>query len=304
MKLNNQGKNELRAKIEEQLQRVPEGKRVHLDKELLENLLFETITYNKNTNEKLKLPIWTGEFLRKIDLSEVSFEDVAWSLVVPEYWDSPEEDYEKYMDEETFKELPNILPAFENPEDRVDYSMTNAKIDFSKSFEFKKTGGICLLFCNFDGVNLSNNDMSKIKYVHTCDLSNTGILLTPDMFVDKGLRFGDTYLENVDLSKFTIDAIDLIYGRNIFDRDCYFTNTRLNVTLNSSADEWHNEKSVSSKNRFKDVVTRLVGCYINGKKVLSSEEKQAIVKQYQDYKQGVLDSVSSSIDEQVGQIKR
>ena len=102
MKLNKQGREELRKKIEEQLQNVPEGQRVHLDKELLEELLFETITYNKNTNEKLKLPVWSGDFLRKIDLSEVSFEDVAWTLVVEELWDYPEEEYYEFMDEETY----------------------------------------------------------------------------------------------------------------------------------------------------------------------------------------------------------
>lgn len=41
MKLNKQGKDELRKKIEEQLQSVPDGQRVHIDKELLEELIFE-----------------------------------------------------------------------------------------------------------------------------------------------------------------------------------------------------------------------------------------------------------------------
>jgi len=39
---------------------------------------------NKSINEKLKLPIWSGIFFRKIDLCGVSFEDVSWSLIVDE----------------------------------------------------------------------------------------------------------------------------------------------------------------------------------------------------------------------------
>ena len=64
---------QLRKMIEEKIKKVPDGKRLYINKELLERLLFEQdikhLTY-------IKVPMWTGEFLSKIDLSEISFENV------------------------------------------------------------------------------------------------------------------------------------------------------------------------------------------------------------------------------------
>lgn len=40
MKLSNKDKEQLKRYIEEQLKTVPEGTRIHLDKDLLESLLF------------------------------------------------------------------------------------------------------------------------------------------------------------------------------------------------------------------------------------------------------------------------
>ena len=65
MKLSNKSKDELREKIAEQLKEVPKGQRVQLDKDLLEDLLFEIITLNKEKGIKIKLPIWSGDFLKK-----------------------------------------------------------------------------------------------------------------------------------------------------------------------------------------------------------------------------------------------
>ena len=40
---------------------------------MLESLLFEEIVVNKEKGIKLKVPVWSGEFLREIYLSEVDF---------------------------------------------------------------------------------------------------------------------------------------------------------------------------------------------------------------------------------------
>ena len=312
MKLNKQGKDELRTQIEEQLKSVPDGQKVHLDKDLLENLLFETITYNKFTNEQLKLPIWAGEFLRKLDLSEVSFEDVAWSLVVADTYDYPEEAFIEFMDEETYKNMPNILPTY-NPFEQtkiVDYSMTNAKIDFKKSFEFKKTGKIRLLFCDFNGVDLSNNDMSSLTSAFECDLSDTGIVISPEMYEGQKLVFDDTNLRNVDLSKFTISIEQMMTDRAIIGSKCDLTNTGLNLTVDTNEEIWNKEPNQWNPENFlkTEMMPHLVGCYINGKKIISLEEREAIAQEkrteYETYKQGIFDSVYSSIEEQTSHIKR
>ena len=81
MKLNKKDKDEFRNKIIELLKEVPEGQLVQIDKDILEGLLFETITVSEENNIQAKLPIWSGEFLSKIDLSQVDFTNVSWSLI-------------------------------------------------------------------------------------------------------------------------------------------------------------------------------------------------------------------------------
>lgn len=44
-------------------------------------LLFDTYTCNKEKEIKIKLPVWSGEFLQKLDLSQVDFEDVFWCFM-------------------------------------------------------------------------------------------------------------------------------------------------------------------------------------------------------------------------------
>lgn len=65
---------QLRQMIEEKIKKVPQGKRLYINKDLLEKLIFEQETNNR---KNVKIPVWTGEFLSKIDLSEISFENVS-----------------------------------------------------------------------------------------------------------------------------------------------------------------------------------------------------------------------------------
>lgn len=53
MKLNKQAKNELRTEIIKQLKKIPNNKKINLDKDLL----FEVITLDKEKNIKIKLPV-------------------------------------------------------------------------------------------------------------------------------------------------------------------------------------------------------------------------------------------------------
>lgn len=307
MILNEEGKNEIRAQIIEKLKKVPDGKKVHLDKELLESLLFKTITYNRNTNEKLKVPVCGGEFLRKIDLSEVSFEDVAWSLVVSESYDHPEDSYQEFMDEESWKKMDDLLPKFNDSNESLitDYSWTNAKIDFKKSFEFKKTGKFHLNFCNFEGVDLSDNDMSYLENAFECNLSNTGIILKPEMFTGNADVFYCDNLTNVDLSNFKISVEDYMTQESPFT-DCILTNTGLKLTLDPSDELWNSETQKYELR--KNVIPQLCGCFINGVKVKSpdeslksSEEKR---KEYEKMKSDIISAVTNNIDEQIDRIKK
>ena len=299
MKLNKEGKNELREKIAELLQRVPEGEKIRLEKQLLEELLFDEIVCNKETGEKVKLPIWSGEFLSKIDLSDVSFKNVAWSLLIEEERDTC---FDEIFDEETWHKfnVDRIYSLKDNA--KVNYSNTNAKIDFSESWE-SRHGSFDIICCDFSGVDLSNNDMSKVGSIYNSDLSNTKILLTPEILGDlKRERFGEVNFSGVDLSKFTFNLQDLVsgFGRCIFDDRCDLSNTGLKLEVQPD-----DMDTIYKKDSFKKMLANeyLNGCYVNGIKILSLEEKKSLAEvrksEYEQMKSDILDSVNSSIEAKI-----
>ena len=178
--LNPEDIKELRKKTKNLLKDIPEGKRVDLGKELTELLLFDerellldkTCDFPKDYKSKVKFLVWSGKFLRKLDLSSVSFDDVLWNV-------------EYYSDDS--KLFDAIYPDFYEGVDEINLSNTNARIDFSQSFE----GKICrirpafewiceIVNCNFKNVDLSNNTLERGYYVSlsNCNLANTGINFT------------------------------------------------------------------------------------------------------------------------------
>ena len=154
MKLNKQIKEDLRLKIEQELKNISNEECIHFDKYLLEQLLFDEIVYNKNIVATLKLPIWSGDFLSKIDLSEVSFDNVSWSLIAFKRYNCG---FDDLFDDKTWLKFndskENRLSIGTN--EYVNYKNTNANIDFSKSWEFKVIGKIKLVCCNFSYESIS-----------------------------------------------------------------------------------------------------------------------------------------------------
>ena len=75
MKLNQSGKSELREVIEKELKDYEGDKRVKIDKNILEDLIFEKdiAIFPDGRQIEVKYIVWSGPFLSKIDLSEVSF---------------------------------------------------------------------------------------------------------------------------------------------------------------------------------------------------------------------------------------
>ena len=104
-RLNKESRNKIRKIIIEQLKEVPEGEKIKLDIKLLDDLIFFKY-YDKEMEQQIKIPIWTGVFLRKLDLSELSFEDA--NLDVSEYNEEKKEYFEEgavsYMDKKSINE--------------------------------------------------------------------------------------------------------------------------------------------------------------------------------------------------------
>ena len=307
MKLNRQSRDELRAKIVEQLQSVPNGQRVHIDKELLEELLFETIVYNKETGATVKLPFWSGQFLSKIDLSEISFDNVSWLLLSG----IGEETAQEFFDDDSFKDFKKLLDEVESNRKlntyHVDYSNTNANIDFLKSFEATyetktpKMSGV-----NFYGVDFSNLDISMFSFIGNSNLGNTGIKVSSlDGLYASQIMY--VSLENIDLSNFALSARKIIDEKTPFV-GCCFANTKLNIIYNPEEFEIKTGETIRP-DFYKSIFANSLkdgafdGCYINGKLVHTNEERQTIAQEkkaeYEKMKEDLISQTTSSIEEQV-----
>lgn len=303
MKLNTQAKDELRAKIIEQLKNVPKGQRVNLEKELLEDLLFEVITLDKEKDIKVKLPVWSGWFLSKIDLSQVDFSNVSWSMLDP----SQDIGYLEYIDgisvdENVFDRIDKIRT--QNIDERYDlgygflvsYAGTNANIDLTKSFEAIYRKYIEIRECNFEGVDFSQLDLSGLKglYLNSSSISQTKLTIPSDIELT-GHR---SFFTNIDLSSREIDAYEYFFEDTYNLSRCDLENTGIRIKL-----DVEKFKDGTYKEDLQEVMGEdWVGCYVNGKKIKSVDERQAIAQEknaeYEKMKEDLISATMSSIEQQ------
>ena len=312
MKLNKQSKDELRKKIIEQLKEVPIGQMVQIDKETLEELLFETITVDKEKGIQVKLPVWSGEFLRKIDLSQIDFTNVSWAMLgVDDLYidDVMVMDFEGYgieLDEQTISLIKRIQKDNEERFElanghAVSYYRTNARIDLSKSFEAIHGNEISIRGCDFAGLDFSQQDLSNIKsiFVHSSNLYGTKLPVGNIHLAAWGSDFN-----GIDLSTKRIDALQYMLGEYDDLAACDLTNCGVQITLNAEAfrDGKFTEELQQAMNE------DWAGCYVNGKRVLSYEEKQANAtekrEEYEKMKDEIFSSTLGNIEEQVNHMKR
>lgn len=298
MKLSYECRCELRKKVEELLETVPYGQRIKLDEELLNELLFEKKQvipeqYFKNTEEFFmkgfaKVPVWSGEFLRKIDLSKVSFEGVTWCA----------------------SDYPAIIQQMNGIFDFnsiVDYSYTNANIDFSSSFDARDgmeygRKVMYIINCNFSGVDLSNNDIMDTMIIRS-NISNTNINLK-----NSKLYCHNSNLTNVSLVNHNIDINDFLtedsYGKINICGESIFLNTKLNIVGNIDS------LSEKMKNFLYDYIRngKLNGCYLNGQLINGFEYTNGthVRKnyEYEKMKEELFDTITQSIEEQKKSVRR
>ena len=274
MQLSNESKDRIRNEIEKLLKDVPEGNRVKLNKELLEDLIFTVSSDEKNT--KLKFIVWHGDFLSKIDLSEVSFDDVEWNL----------EDAILYKYCSNFDYDCLNLP--------INLSNTNINVDFNNAYSFY--GDYLEISC----VNFSNTDLSKCPPIYNADIKKTDLSGTNIKFEKGGrLYFFKTDLTGVDFSKFHLkgenfegENYEIIDEIGILVNDCNFKNTGLNIVCSKDDKYFSNGRNNfggEAYDRFMSMLNdgKLEGCYVNGNLVLSLKSEEEI-----------LSSVISSIEEQ------
>lgn len=214
MRLNKEDKHQLLCHIEMTIlgaKELPDAS-VHLEKELLEELIFmKKIVWVGGKPVEIKFPAYTGAFLQKIDLSEVSFDSVVWN-------------------KKDFCEIAGI-PYKSAGDYDCDLSYTNAKIDFSKAIDMhkfslepdKSYGYIQRI--NFAGADLANSHIEEIygaeytsfedalgdfssifdqhKHFKTCNFDNVSINHGPILVRE--------FYDNFDNCNFSNTGIDIIY---------------------------------------------------------------------------------------------
>lgn len=321
-RLSKESRNRIRMIIIEQLKEVPEGERIKLDIKLLDNLIFFKY-YDKEIEQQIKIPIWTGDFLRKLDLSELSFENA--NLDVSEYDKEKKEYYNEgaisHIDKKSINEY--IEEYMECNDEKIiegkytlDFSYTNIKIDFENLYIN------CISNCNLEGVDLSHIVKTKMG-IYSCNLQKTNIKLNKDVVVFT------CDLENNDFTNTTIDA------RNIMNPDeeiycCNLKNTGLNIIYkfdldeNSKkayeeiekitelegseerrskilnirkmyGDEFNHEYELHCAETLKKIIEMgyLDGCYLNGKLIDSKKNEEDLIKE-----------ITTSIENQKKKIKK
>lgn len=246
MKFNLETRKEFRELIKKKLQTVEiesEEDRIKLDTELLEELMFENV-------EGRKIPVWTGEFLSKLDLSEVSFANVCWSKRI--------NGDGKIEDAGVFSE-------------KLCFANTNIKVDFTSS-----AYPVDIIKCDFSNVDLSNSNITCANVISDCNLSNTKIKLEDQ--INKNTKFINVILDNNDLSNSTIN----FYTINLLDH-MSIRNTRIQV-IGDFKDE---EAKKSLREMIQKGM--LEGCYVNGALIESDEVKkekaQLILEEYKRKKE-------------------
>ena len=215
-------KNEIREDIEKLLQFVPEGERISFDSELLDELMFQKVVVSEEKGLMFKVPVWSGSFLRKLDLSQVSFEDVSFG--------NDTCIYDKYLDVDKMRKVEAIMDEYYASE--ADYSGTNAVIDLTKLF-CSKHGFLSLSCCNLSGLDLSSYDLSGMKQVafSSCNVSNTGMRIPQNV----ELIGYDSDLSFLDLSNRTINGTLYFEDYNQANlSNCLLCNTCINIDFNFS----------------------------------------------------------------------
>lgn len=161
---------EAREELKKQLDGVPDGTRITFDNEhleILEDLIFDYYDVElgncssvkeeyRGKKVRIKYIALEGKYLSKLDLSKVSFENVVWG------------------GSDILRSL-LVNCKYDLDDVGVDLSGTNAIIDFSQSaFSKYLDYCICFSYCNFKGLDLSQNNLSRF-FISDSNFEGTNI---------------------------------------------------------------------------------------------------------------------------------
>lgn len=323
---------QLRDSIKQKLENSEFEGRIKIDKDILEQLLFNSYdveeyasprNHQESTSRSVRIPVWSGKFLQKIDLSEVNFSDVFWGY-----------DH-NFSDHGIWKKTPEFK-GHNCKDGHYDYSNTNANIDFRKSFvvkewyyeddELKERNQIIIEGCNFENVDLSKNNFDGMDFcLIDSNLKNANITIKFDNDHKNYISFCN--MDGNDLSNLTVDLLLMmdgcLYGDLIPEFECNSCmNTGLKIVCNEkSLNEWYKKlfDTDGETDYFWETYRKFfddhsfVGCYFNGTLIESKEQlielsTNKIKELVDDYKKNIteykMNQLLKSVDEQIESKKK
>lgn len=317
-KLNYESREKLRSEVSKTLSdnatRENLGERkIHFDKDTLESILFEEVMINPSKGIKVKLPVFSGDILQCIDLSEISFEGVSWGLL-----GENDSDYFGIFgnlivapgaDKHAIEVIKKIKEdVAKKQKSRTGYYKTNAVIDLSKSFEAKYGNCINISNCSFSPENISPNSFNHVHNINLADSCFCDIMIPKTV----ELTAVNSYLNGINLVARTIDAADYMQGSHASLGGCFLKETGISINLVPGKFRQLTESGVLKEKDWRDAIyiaysSDWIGCYVNGKLVLSeadhNSKRSQLKKAYADYEGDCIEKVLGTISEQTTSTK-
>ena len=251
----NQKLEEVRLSIKSALSKVQGNQKIKYGKDELEMLLFDRIRIG---GKIVKLPVWSGEFLSKLDLSEVDFSDVFWD----------------FLSTKLKEEYPEIK--------EVCYSNTNAKIDLGKMYKLDGPKKYKVKRCNFENTDLSTTKIEgPNRFISSMsNFKKTGLKLNSNTYL---FTYASNF-ENTDLSEVNINAEQMLkdylqYGSKVYND---FHNSGIQLTVEESKLEELKKKENFFQMLYDNKRNNWGRCTFNGEAIANKRTEQEDIALIQD----------------------
>ena len=270
-KLNRESIEKLRFKIHSLISGKRFNRKIKLPNNLFEMILFDTTLDNEgNVCKKIALP---GDITNLFDYSDISFEDVSLDC------------------NETATKYDNMVVL-----------NNTAKIDLSKTYEYKNKNQLVANCLFLNGADLLGANMEELTRINSAEFERVSFRDTSiQMNENVNASFVECDLSNVFLGNIQLDLDTKIchFNDKLSFKDCNLGNSGINLV-------GYNECSKEEYcNVYKD--TNFLGCYVNGKLIKSLREnfetKKQVLLDYNKYSKNTINKTLSMVRKQIKDIK-
>ena len=299
MKLSEKRKQELRKEIYEATKNIPNGERLKIDNNVLDELIFFKGKMIDGT--LFKIPVWTGDFLSKIDLSELSFDGVRFDLPYckENFYNQLDDDTKKYFTEVWVTAGWGVIPFeiyyppyLDNEGNIYDFKSSD---EFECKFKMKYKNDYLVNFantninlkslperlmnCNFANVDLSNLHPFFLE-IAKCNFKNTKLNIGSvfDITCSKYSDFSDNDYQSLTVTRYAFVDLFNLDNRDSVDSLPNLSNTGIKFNFITT--------KIAAKAMRKYNLTQINAIYIHDDKKYGKIENCQILEKLKDVLQG------------------